>query len=376
MRMRFGNPRFWGGALAAAAWLCDSSALGADVTATAPGAEVVAAPAVQSRLVVLIQSSRPDTVGLDFLPNLRWQLNELNLTLIETTAPAFFQLLDYVQEAERVTKVSNALLAAFVTQKSGSTKIYLYDPKGPHLYARDVAVSESPAAASEELALILRSAIQARLDGGALAMAEIELPKPPAVSQPVTRPRSPTVPPRLPEPVSASKAIELGAVASHPINHSNWQVGLLLRLWATVRPLRLGLGYSVFPGLGASSDKAEIAVYRHPIEAFAGIELLRARLNVLAESAILADPIRRVTTSASEPLTGEGPNWRWLWTVSERLRFESQLEAPLWVSLAAGAEIPLNPYAFEVAIAEQKQTVAKILPVRPSLELGLVLGWK
>ncbi len=377
MRIGLDNPRFWGRALAAVAWVCSLRALAAEVLAPAGegGSPVTAA---QSRVVVLIGSASPDAVELDFLPNLRWQLAELNLTLKEKTAPVLYEWLDYVREAERVTSTSDTFVAAWITHENGRTNIYLYDPKGPHLYAREVAVSESPAAASEELALILRSAIQARLDGGALAMAEITLPSSAPLAPPeVHQPPPPPVPfHEVSESINPLWAPGVSGVASRPLSGSNWQAGLLLRLWAKVRPIRFGLSYSMFPGLDASSKWASITVYRHPTEVFAGYEIARGSVIVVAESAFCGDPIRRDTTYADAPLTGEGPRWRWLWTLSERMRFETRLVSPLWLTVAAGAEIPLNPYDFQVSIAEQKQTLARILPVRPTLELGLVLGFR
>ena len=325
----------------------------------------------------MIQSARPDALELDFLPNLRWQLTELALTLSERTAPAFFDLIDYVSEAQKVSSASETFLVAWITRKQSHTNVYLYDPKGPHLYAREVAVSESPAAASEELALILRSAIQARLDGGDVAMAEIALPKPVGAT-PLPHPPVSPLPER--QVVTYARepkgAVELSGIFSHPVSNANWQGGVGLRLWVRKRPVRFGFGYSVFPGLSVSNNQAEVSVQRHPMEAFVGYRVWSGALNVIVESAFSADPVRRETTFSRMPLSGQEPHWRWLWTVSGRVRFETYLVSSLWFTAAAGAEFPLNPYSFELAIAEQRQTIAKILPVRPTLELGLVLGWR
>ncbi len=308
---------------------------------------------------------------------MRWQLAELDLTLTERTAPASFELIDYVTEAQRVAGTSEAFLVAFITHQRDRTNVYLYDPKGPHLYAREVAVSESPAAASEELAIILRSAIQARIDGGDLAMAEIALPKPAVPKRPTTpRVWTPPTGKVVTIPRELRGAAGLSGVTSRPLSDADWQEGLVLRAWAQARPIRFGLSYSIFPGLSVSSDLAEITIYRHPIEAFVGVRIGTGAVNVLAESAFCADPIRRETALAQPPLTGQPPNWRWLWSVSARLRFETRLFSPVWFTAAAGAEFPLNPYAFELAVAEQRQRLARILSVRPTFEMGLVVGWR
>ena len=376
MKLRLNRRQCWGRVFAAITALCTSQALCA-APSTAQNEVAPPLPAAQSRVVVLIQSASPDALGLDFLPNLRWQLSELVLTLSERTAPEFFELIDYVSEAQKVSSTSETFLVAWITRKQSHINVYLYDPKGPHLYAREVAVSESPAAASEELALILRSAIQARLDGGDVAMAEIALPKP-VVAAPLPRPPVSPFPEK--QVVTCARepkgAIALSGILTHPVSEANWQGGLSLRLWARVRPVRFGLGYSVFPGLAVSSNQAGILVQRHPMEAFVGYRLGSGDLNVIVESAFSADPIRRETTFSREPLSGQQPNWRWLWAVSGRVRFETYLVSSLWLTTAGGAEFPLNPYSFEFAMAGQTQALAKILPVRPTFELGLVLGWR
>ena len=376
MATRFGNPRRLSAAFAAVAVISSGQALGA--VESTPTSEVAAQlPTAQSRVVVLIQSASPDALELDFLPNLRWQLTELELTLSERAAPAFFELRDYVDEAQKVSNTSETFLVAWITRERNHTNVYLYDPKGPHLYAREVAVSESPAAASEELALILRSAIQARLDGGDLAMAEIALPKP-VVLAPPPAPKVSPLPTSDVQPIfrELKWAVELSGIFAHPLSVANWQGGLGLRMWARVRPVRFGLGYTVFPGLRVSSEQSEFSVQRHPAEAFVGYRLWLGDLNVIAESAFIADLIRRETTLSRVPLSGQQPNWRWLWAVSGRLRFETHLLSSLWFTTAAGAEFPLNPYSFEFVVAGQNQAIARILPVRPTLELGLVMGWR
>ncbi len=334
-------------------------------------------PAAQSRVVVLIQSASPDALELDFLPNLRWQLAELELTLSEKRAPVVHQLIDTVSEAQQVSRTSETFLVAWITREQNHANVYLYDPKGPHLYAREVAVSESPAAASEELALILRSAIQARLDGGDVAMAEIALPKPvvvpPAPPAPVTPLPQRQVVTFVREPQWAAA---LSAVLTHPMSEASWQGGLLLRLWARVKPVRFGLSYSVFPDLVVSTEQSKFSVQRHPAEAFVGYRLSSGELNIIVESAFSADPIRRETTFSQVPLSGQEPRWRWLWAVSGRLRFETHLGSSLWFTTAAGAEFPLNPYSFELSVADQQQRIAKILPVRPIVEVGLAMGWR
>jgi hypothetical protein len=45
-----------------------------------------------------------------------------------------------------------------------------------------------------------------------------------------------------------------------------------------------------------------------------------------------------------------------------------------WFTMAGGVEIPLNPHAFDLAIAEQRLRLARVQAVWPTFEIGLVLG--
>ncbi len=376
MKTRFGNPWLVCAALVACVLGVECRALAVQeppLAADATGSQ----SAPRARTVVLLQSTPVDTVGLDFVPNLRWQLAELELTLTEASVPVATALIDTVQEAERIAVAANALLVAWVSRQPTAMNVYLLDPIGPHLYAREVAVSESPSAASEELSLILRSAIQARIDGSDLDMAEILLPKPEPTKARVTPPAPP--PPSRTMPIQQEVpdwGVGASSVVERPFSPGHWQAGLGLRSWAKVHRFRFGLGYSIFPGLAITSENADIELQRHPMEGFVGLQLGAAHLVVVAETGFGADLIRRQTTSAAVPLSGLVPNSRWLWALSQRVRLEARLASPLWFTMAGGLEVPLNPYTFDFAIAERRLTLARVLPVRPTVEIGLVLGWK
>jgi hypothetical protein len=62
--------------------------------------------------------------------------------------------------------------------------------------------------------------------------------------------------------------------------------------------------------------------------------------------------------------------------VAARLRSEWRLLPNLSANLGLGAEILLNPYDFQVAVATERRTIARLSPVRWTLDLGLtLLAW-
>lgn len=337
-------------------------------------------PVEASRSVVLIQSRAPSPVDRNFSENLRWQLSELDLGLREVPAASEQTWQELVQQAGQVASRGDTLLVAWITHTPSATIIYLFDPKGPHLYARQVAVSDSPAAASEELALIVRSALQARLDGGSLALPEIALPaETPKTTNQASAAHSRAVLPTATSredqqlaPTIPSWGVDLAGVVTHPFSHGDWQLGVAIRTWLEWQRVRLGVGYTTLSSLEVANERAAIAVYRRPFELFAAIVWSARGFRFLATSMLGLDALQRDTTRVAPALSPRGSNERCLVTVGERLRAEVSLLEPVWLSLAGGVEVPLNPYVFEVASDHQRVTIAETLPIRPSFELGVV----
>jgi hypothetical protein len=360
--------------------LATAAALSAHATAN-DSASVSQSPAVldtsRQRTVVLLQSPPENVVSPGFVPNLCGQLKELGLLFTEAKIRQPATLTDWVQQAEAVAAATNPWLVTWVTSDSAQTSVYFYDPKGPHLYARQIATMGSATAASEAISIILRSAIQARIDGSEPEMAEIALPK-----RPPEPPRAvASVPPRAPPPVSTTQwlprwGVGMSGNLEHPVSPGPWQAGIAMRAWTMVRFVRIGFGYSLFPDLTITSDQAALEIRRHPFEGFAGVRVGSPNAVLVLESGLGVDRIRRQTSSASIPLNELPAESRWLYTASERARLEIRLVSHVWLTAAAGVQIPLNPYTFDVALAGQEQSIARVLPVRPSLDVGLLFGWQ
>ncbi len=262
-------------------WVLSVAALGTTVfgciaiarAAEEPASNSPSASESEAQAVVLLELA-DSTMALDFVPNLRGQLVELNLELKELSVPKASSLLDTVQQSEKVAAATNALLVAWIARAGTRVDVFLFDPKGPHLYAQEVAVSDSPSAASEELSVVLRSAIQSRLDGSTLEMAEIALPpKPPATVAAPPKPRPTVAVAAVAPPVEVQKThfgLGFGGVSERPLSHAPLQVGLALRAWLSVSSARIGAGYCFFPDVKVTTAPADFELSRHPFEMFAG----------------------------------------------------------------------------------------------------------
>jgi hypothetical protein len=377
--MKLQLPRSWL-ALSALAYVVSSAERAlADDLDSASGLPTASA-VTRARSVVLLQPNR-DALGteppsLDFFANLRWQLAEMHLTLVDAKIPNPTRRDGWLDQAERIARADAPWLIVWVTYESNRANVFLYDPSGPHLYVQVVSTSDSPLAASEEIALILRSAIQARTDGGASGMSEVALPER-AMPKPGT---SSARPPRVvsqPPPAHPMNhwGLAMSGALEHPVSPGPWQGGVAMRAWGRIRSFRLGLASALYPGLTVASESVEFRLHRYSFEAFAGIPFGSERTVVVLESGLGTDLTRRVTASAAPPLRGLEPDSRWLFTVSQRLRIEQFLGRHLWLTAAAGLVIPLNPYRFEVVVADQTRSLTRILPVRPSLDFGILVAW-
>jgi hypothetical protein len=243
------------------------------------------------------------------------------------------------------------------------------------LLTRQVEVSDSESAAAEEVAVVLRSAVGALLEGEEVAMTEVALPEvkkePPA---PLARPAPPTRPPPQAPSRPNSFGVGLSYVGSIFNDQGTWQSGARLAL--ALRPFAsrwwLGAAYEVLPPLDADGAGATTRVARHPAELNVAHELLSGWLRIAPEFAVVADAVHRETREVDADLEATSPSTRWLWALSMRLRGRCVLgvRSSLWGSL--GADFVLNPFEQVAAQPGAERAVASLLAVRPHVEAGFL----
>lgn len=338
------------------------------------------ASSAQGRVVLLCHERRAESLEAGLAEILRTHLAELEIELEVKAAPPSSSPFDVVAAIRATPVAAQASIVTWIVPQKPRVIVYVFEPQGPHLRARAVTVSESPVVAAEELALMLRSAILARREGGALEMAEVFLPAvPPSSPRPTTVLPSPTE--AGPSTGALPKAREFAFGLSggygyfRSISQGGGGSGLSLRLFGQTSRTRFGVGYVVLPTTTIHSDRVnvDVAMRRHPIHFFLASSLARSeRLQLWGEILGGFDPTRRQTVRADAPLESTQPRWRYAWSLAGLLRGESKITAEFSLAAAVGVEFALNPYDFEAVWMDERTRLARILPVRPMGDLSLV----
>lgn len=331
-----------------------------------------------ARRTVFLESKANTHPSLEsVLDATRAPLAELGVELAVAPRPAATSLAATTQAAKTIAQASEALAVVWLDgerAKSSWAVLYFFDAARSRLLTRRVEVSASEPAAAEEVAVVLRSAVGALLEGEEVAMTEVAVPE--VKRQPVAPPPPVAKAALVPAPQQPNSfGVGLGYVGSVFSEHGNWQSGARLAL--AFRPLSsrwwLGAAYEFLVPLDLEGAGAATRVVRHPGELSVARELLRGRVRLAPELALIGDAVHRETKLVEAPLEATEPSTRWLWAVSMRLRGRCLLgtRLSLWGSL--GADFVLNPFEQVAAQPSTELEVASLLRVRPRLEAGFLL---
>jgi len=309
----------------------------------------------------------------------RSQLAELNVDLLVAPAPPSAELATTTASARELARSAHAVGVIWLRPGKDGVTLYFYEPSGPHLLMRQLALSPSEAAAAEEIAVVLRSAVSAVLDGVEIAMTEVALPE--LEPRSGTTPRTPPASGERPGAARAGRARptlsgSVGYVGTALGQDTPWQSGGKLAL--TFAPgggrFSAGAAYSLFPALTLRQSELTTRFRRHPIELVAGVRFAPGTLELEPQIALVAEAVRRTTERVEPPLAPRPPSQRWLWMTGVRLRGELALGSGLRLFSTPGADFLLNRVDPVVSGADGERTVISWFSVRPSLEVGLALG--
>lgn len=245
--------------------------------------------------------------------------------------------------------------------------------------------------ALEQAAIVVRSLVEALLDGGHVGIAP-EARRAGAAGDTA----APAGPDSLPERTSAAAALasaekprpaqsrsEASPEAASPrrriaitagytgtdfASGMPWQSGFSAGFeWLATPVIYAGARYTLFPTYTVATEEAVVAVGRRPIEALVGFHAARP-LSLNGEIGLLVDAARRTTVSTAESLSPTSPSTRWMLSVTARAGFSWSPWPRIRASLRGGADFVLTPYAYTIDSA-----VAAPSPrtVRPRTELEL-----
>lgn len=328
--------------------------------------------AASARVVLVLTQADGATEPLDapLLGALRGQLRELQLDVVVVKRPDE-PLADTARRARQITSAEHALGAIWLEFRSSGVLVFLYDSSG-HLYARSLQPDGSVVSQSEAIAIILRSAIAALLEGHEVGMTEVELPAP---ARPVAPPPRPAARPAEREARYLNAGI--GYVGTLFARGGAWQNGAALSLTGAPfsSPLFVGVDYSFFPALTFESNGVETRLARHPLEGLLGLRLRIGRAFFNVQAALSADYLVRTTLAASEGLVPTPATGRWLWAISSRLGIAVPVSARISGVLNVGADFLLNPFNQVVGAASEGDTlVGSPLLARPRIDLGVMIS--
>jgi hypothetical protein len=242
--------------------------------------------------------------------------------------------------------------------------------------------------AFEQAAIVVRSLVEALLDGGSVGIApgaehsfepESERPAPREASPPPTsapaasdQPASePTERPPEERSTNEQLAITAGYSATQFAVGVPWQSGFSVGAqWLATPVLYAGVRYTFFPALTLASADAAFSIERHPLEVLMGYRE-KGRLALNAELGIITDRVTRTTDRTAATLRATSPDARWVFAFAPRGGFSWSPWKPVRASMRVGADFVLTRYSYNVESGESLLSPAW---VRPRVELELAAG--
>jgi len=274
-------------------------------------------------------------------------------------------------------------------EPDGTLLIFLTEPGAEATLVRRLPPNDQGVrVALEQAAIVVRSLVEALLDGGNVGIArEVDRTGSAEATDAPVEPASPeqsAAVPGLPSPEQASEsdseaapragsvmprlAITAGYTATDFASVMPWQSGFSAGFqWLATPVAYAGARYTLFPTYTAAAEGAVVALHRRPFETLVGYHTTR-RLALNGEMGLLIDAVRRTTVTTAESFRPTAPSTRWMVSLAARAGFSWSPWSRIRASLRGGADFVLTRYAYKIDAA-----VAAPSPhwVRPRLELEL-----
>jgi hypothetical protein len=280
-------------------------------------------------------------------------------------------------------------LLIFFTEPDGSATLIRRLPAG----------QEGVRVALDQAAIVVRSLVEALLEGRRVGMAEEgDAPAVQAVERdsPRTKEQPPDASPNAngndslsseplglsdeepeepeiagPIPARRTVAISGGYTGTDFASDTAWESGFALGLrWLALPVVYAAARYTFFPGMEAGDDTAQIWVTRHPIEFIAGY-VGPARLSPNAELGLNVDYTGRDTLRTGAQYVPRPSDARWMIALGARAGLTWSATSTVQASLRGGADLLLTRYSYVIPAGR-----APISPhnIRPRLEFDVTLG--
>lgn len=277
----------------------------------------------------------------------------------------------------------------------GEGLLYLADAASARLLVRRLPAEDEEARA-DTAALIVVTAVESLLRGGAIGVVEPALtatpPPPPPAAPPV--PADPPAPEPAAEPDPPPPPPEPSAVAEYAPRKTRLFLGLggsfaaqfrsreelviyglaLEVLLAPTRWLRLHAGYTFWSRVRVDGDAASIEVRRHPTHLGAGYLWEHEAVRIGARVSLLIDLATQATLRVISDVPTAEPreNEQLLVSVVPELVIGLHPLERLELSVRLGAEVALNKVEYVYERLDGKETIESPWRVQPRVLLGVV----
>lgn len=335
----------------------------------------IAQPGDRDRVVFVLHEQSPAVGVLHAFDSMRGQLGELELDISAVHVPRLDAVSKQARRTAQIAEQQRATAAFWFERRTGdSLRVYaLHVPSG-RVFARDVALAHDATVQREQLAVVLRAAIPAVLEGGD-DLGEPLLVVPP---EPTVRPSRPLPPPSPApeivadggedEPVQLRTAVGYAGSAVAP--EASWQNGvsweLLLDAGGWLR-VSLGAGYATPTTIEGSG--ADAIVTRIPIVARLGMAQSIGRVGIGLEVGPLFEGWHRRTVVRTDALEATASTMRWRLGGQLLGRFEFRVDGRLGLYVLAGGDWLPAPHDFAIRSAQSEQELTTYA-VCPHVGLG------
>jgi hypothetical protein len=321
---------------------------------------------------MLLGALAPEPTEAELWTSARAQLSDLGVEVVvhprraRTPATA-------AREARDIARTTGALCVVWLEADDGAVTVYLLDRDRQRLRARRVLVSGTRAAAAEEVAVVIRSAVSALLDGVEVMMPEVALPDGAPKARPAETPKVPAQDAELPPEPGDPPRLALGYRGTLYSPDAPFQSGVALSVEAkpSGRHVLVGAGYAFFPPLRVTAAGVSTEIRRRPIELSGGYEIGVGSVAVTSEVRFGPDWVERRTTATDETRRAAPRDRRLQWVLGLGLRAGLIVSAGIRVQAGLTAEFLLNRFDHVVSGSETSEPVIRQLAARPRVDAGL-----
>lgn len=310
--------------------------------------------------VILIASHETEEASASMADAVGGQLSDLPVTFRVEWVDGFEPLMaSQVDEARALAKHSDAV-AVIWSDLSDPSQVFIYiaEPHGERILVRSVEPEgEVMPMLVEALAVIVRYAVEAMIEGG-----EIGIKPPPVVKKELIEKPS-HGPARLG--VAVSYALSLYG-PDQPLLHGA-RVALEVGIY---RWLRGYIGYRIQPSMRFGDHLLSMTMNTHPMEIGIGMRIEKGQFRFEGGAGVVLDRLTWTVTPRDASIVATPPSARWLLGVSP---YVSVGWAPRWFAsmyFAVSLDIYGNEKRYVVASDVESWTVVAPWVVRPLFQLG------